>query len=210
VTRDLVAAAVEDGFEAIVMTVDLPVFGWRERDLRSGFVVDAVVPSLGGRGDLTVAEIGALIDPSLTWDDVERLADECSLPVVVKGVLTPDYARRAADSGATGVVVSNHGGRQLDTVLAGAEALPAVVDEVGGELDVLVDGGVRRGTDVVKALALGARAVMVGRPVLWGLAVAGSEGVRRVLEILLAELDTSLALAGAPVAAELDATWIER
>jgi 4-hydroxymandelate oxidase len=106
--------------------------------------------------------------------------------------------------------VSIHGGRQLDTVLSGADALPAVVDEVGDELDVLVDGGIRRGTDVIKALALGARAVLIGRPVLWGLAVGGEAGVRRVLELLLAEIDTALALAGAPRAAELDRSWIQR
>ena len=106
--------------------------------------------------------------------------------------------------------MSNHGGRQLDTVLSGADALQAVVDEAAEELDVLVDGGIRRGTDVIKALALGARAVLIGRPVLWGLAVGGEAGVRRVLELLLAELDTALALAGAPRAAELDRSWIQR
>jgi isopentenyl diphosphate isomerase/L-lactate dehydrogenase-like FMN-dependent dehydrogenase len=154
--------------------------------------------------------VGALLDPSLTWGDVERFAADSGLPVVVKGVLTPADARRAVDSGAAGIVVSNHGGRQLDTVLSGADALPAVVDEVGSELDVLVDGGIRRGTDVIKALAMGARAVLVGRPVLWGLAVGGEEGVRRVLELLLADLDTALALAGAPRASELDRSWIQR
>ena len=151
-----------------------------------------------------------LFDPSLTWDDVGIFAAESGLPVLVKGVLTPEDARRALDSGAAGVVVSNHGGRQLDTVLAGADALPAVVDEVGDELDVLVDGGIRRGTDVVKALALGARAVLVGRPVLWGLAVAGEEGARRVLELLLADIDIALALVGAPRAAQLDRSWVQR
>ena len=151
-----------------------------------------------------------MLDPSLTWDDAERFADESGMPLVVKGVLTAADARRAADSGAAAVVVSNHGGRQLDTVRAGADALPAVVEEVGGEIDVLVDGGIRRGTDVLKAMALGARAVMIGRPALWGLAVGGEDGVRRVLEIFLQELDTALALAGAPVAAELDESWVRR
>jgi len=215
VTRELVAAAVEHGYEALVLTVDLPVFGTRERDMRSGFVLEeaAAVPNLGAagaRGALTLPELGVLLDQSLTWDDVGRFAADSGLPVLVKGVLTSEDARRAIDAGAAGIVVSNHGGRQLDTVLSGADALPAVVDEAGDELDVLVDGGVRRGTDVVKALALGARAVMIGRPVLWGLAVGGTEGVRRVLELLLADIDTTLALVGAPRAAELDRSWVQR
>jgi 4-hydroxymandelate oxidase len=214
VTEEMVAAAVEHGYEALVLTVDLPVFGTRERDMRSGFVVDhaTAVPNLaaaGAQGSLSLQDVGALFDPSLTWDDVSRFAADSGLPVLVKGVLTPEDARRAVDSGAAGIVVSNHGGRQLDTVLSGADALQAVVDETGDELDVLVDGGIRRGTDVIKALAMGARAVMVGRPVLWGLAVGGEEGVRRVLELLLDELDTALALAGAPKAAQLDRSWIQ-
>src|SRR5262249_39204820 len=175
ITRELVAAAVEHGYEALVLTVDVPVFGTRERDLRSGFVPEEApaIPNLGSAdagGTISLQELGALFDPSLTWDDVGGFAAESGLPIVVKGVLTPEDARRAVDSGAAGIVVSNHGGRQLDTVLSGADALPAVVDEAGDEVDVLVDGGIRRGTDVLKALALGARAVMIGRPVLWGLA----------------------------------------
>jgi 4-hydroxymandelate oxidase len=213
-TREMVAAAVEHGYEALVLTVDAQVFGRRERDMRSGFVLDeaSAIPNLGAagaRGTVSLQELGALFDQSLTWDDVGRLAAESGLPVLLKGVLTPEDARRAVDTGAAGIVVSNHGGRQLDTVLSGADALPAVVDEVGDELDVLVDGGIRRGTDVIKALALGARAVMVGRPVLWGLAVGGEEGVRRVLELLLADIDTALALAGAPRAVKLDRSWVQ-
>ena len=124
-----------------------------------------------------------MLDPSLTWRDLEQLAEAAPVPVLVKGVLTPEDARRALDNGAAGIVVSNHGGRQLDTVLSGADALPEVVDAVGGDIDVLVDGGIRRGTDVLKALALGARAVLVGRAVVWGLAVGGEQGVRDVLEL---------------------------
>ena len=215
ITREMVAAAVGHGYEALVLTVDAQVFGRRERDMRSGFVLEeaAAIPNLGAvgaSGAVGLQELGALFDQSLTWDDVGRFAADSGLPVLVKGVLTPADARRAVDTGAAGIVVSNHGGRQLDTVLSGADALPAVVDEAGGELDVLVDGGIRRGTDVVKALALGARAVMIGRPVLWGLAVAGEDGVRRVLELLLADIDTALALAGAPRAAELDRSWVQR
>jgi 4-hydroxymandelate oxidase len=214
VTREMVAAAVEHDYEALVLTVDLPVFGTRERDMRSGFVLDdaTAIPNLvaaGARGSLSLQELGTLFDPSLTWDDVGRFAADSGLPVLVKGVLTAEDARHAIDSGAAGIVVSNHGGRQLDTVLSGADALQAVVDEAADELDVLVDGGIRRGTDVIKALALGARAVLIGRPVLWGLAVGGEEGVRRVLELLLADLDTALALAGAPRAAKLDRSWIQ-
>ncbi len=214
VTRELVARAVEHGYEALVVTVDLPILGIRERELRFGVhaPADAVTSAdaAGAEGMLTPAQFTKLIDPNLTWGDIEAFARDCPLPVIVKGILTPQDARRAAEHGARGVVVSNHGGRQLDTVLAGADALPAVVGEVGGEVDVLVDGGIRRGTDVVKALALGANAVMIGRPVLWGLTVAGAEGATRVLETLLAELDVALALAGAPRAAELDASFITR
>jgi isopentenyl diphosphate isomerase/L-lactate dehydrogenase-like FMN-dependent dehydrogenase len=210
VTSDLVEAAAEHGYEALVLTVDLPVQGRRERDLRAAFRIDASVPSVGGRAGMSLPEMVEQFDASLTWDDLERLAGESRLPLLVKGVLTPEDARRAEASGAAAVVVSNHGGRQLDTVAATADALPAVVEEIGEEVDVIVDGGIRRGTDVLKALALGARAVMVGRPVIWGLAVGGADGVRRVLEVLLAELDVALALAGTPVAAELDASSVGR
>jgi 4-hydroxymandelate oxidase len=214
ITREMVAAAVEHGYEALVLTVDLPVFGTRERDMRSGFALDdaSEIPNVGATGAsgaLSLQQLAQLFDPTLTWDDVGRFAADSGLPVLVKGVLTREDARRAVDSGAAGIVVSNHGGRQLDTVLSGADALPEVVDEAGDEVDVLVDGGIRRGTDVVKALALGARAVMIGRPVLWGLAVGGEAGVRRVLELLLADIDVALALAGAPRAAELDRSWIQ-
>jgi isopentenyl diphosphate isomerase/L-lactate dehydrogenase-like FMN-dependent dehydrogenase len=215
VTREMVAAAVESGFDALVLTVDFPVLGMRERDLRSGFVVEEAtgVPNLlaaGGGDNLTMREITALIDPSLTWADVERFADESGRPVIVKGVLTAEDARAAVGSGAAGVVVSNHGGRQLDTVLSGADALPEVVEAVAGAIDVLVDGGVRRGTDVVKALALGAKAVLVGRPVLWGLTVGGEAGVKRVLDILLAELDIALGLMGVPNARDLGPEHVQR
>lgn len=207
--RDLVAAAVDSGYDALVVTVDLPVFGRRERDVRSRFVVPDATTVSGARGTgvhgpLSPAGFGALIDAALSWQDIERFAASSPLPVVVKGILTPEDARLAVDHGAAAVGVSNHGGRQLDTVLAAADALPAVLEEVGGEVDVLVDGGIRRGTDVVKALALGATAVMVGRPLLWGLAVGGAEGVRRVFEILLEELDIALALTGVPRARDLD------
>jgi isopentenyl diphosphate isomerase/L-lactate dehydrogenase-like FMN-dependent dehydrogenase len=214
VTRELVARAVEHGYEALVLTVDLPILGVRERELRVGVhaAADAVTSAqaAGAEGMLTPADFTKLIDPALRWSDVEAFARESPLPVIVKGILTPQDARRAIDHGARGVVVSNHGGRQLDTVLSGADALPAVVDEIGGEAEILVDGGIRRGTDVVKALALGAAAVMVGRPVLWGLALDGADGAARVMQTLLAELDVALALLGAPRAAELDRSFVTR
>jgi isopentenyl diphosphate isomerase/L-lactate dehydrogenase-like FMN-dependent dehydrogenase len=210
VTSELVRAAAEHGYEALVLTVDLPVQGRRERDLRTAFRVDASVPSVGGRSGMSLPEMVEQLDPSLTWGDLERLVDESRLPVLVKGVLTPEDARLAAAAGAAAVVVSNHGGRQLDTVAATADALLPVVEEVGAELDVLVDGGIRRGTDVLKALALGARAVMVGRPAIWGLAAAGADGVSRTLELLLEELDIALALAGTPVASELQPASVQR
>jgi 4-hydroxymandelate oxidase len=157
---------------------------------------------------MTSAEFIALIAADLTWSDIEHFAAESSLPVLVKGVLRPEDVRLAAEHGARGVIVSNHGGRQLDTAISAADALPAVVEAAGDRLEVLVDGGLRRGTDVLKALALGARAVMVGRPVLWGLAVGGAPGVQRVLEILLSELDVALALAGAPRVDALDSSFL--
>src|SRR5262249_7396347 len=136
------------------------------------------------------------ISASVTWDDVERFASLSGLPVVLKGIVTAEDARIACESGAAGIVVSNHGGRQLDGAIATIDALPEVVDAVDGRLEVLVDGGIRRGSDVVKALALGARAVLVGRPPLWGLAVDGEQGAARVLEILRAELHLALQLMG--------------
>jgi isopentenyl diphosphate isomerase/L-lactate dehydrogenase-like FMN-dependent dehydrogenase len=212
VTRELVAQAAEHRYEALVVTVDLPVLGVRERELRAPPHTHAAdVPAAaaaGAEGPMRTAEFTRLIDPDLSWSDIERVARDSPLPVIVKGVLTAEAARLAADHGASGLVVSNHGGRQLDAVLSGADALPEVVEAVGDRLDVLVDGGIRRGGDVLKALALGARAVMVGRPVVWGLAVGGAQGARRVLEILLSELDNALALAGAPMASELDHSFV--
>ena len=214
VTRELVAQAVEYGYEALVITVDLPVAGVRERELRSAVQIQMAeaemvqrVTAAGGSG-LTPAEFATLIDPDLRWSDVEDFVANGPLPVIVKGILRAEDAVIAAEHGVSAVVVSNHGGRQLDTVLSGIDALPDVVAAVGDRVDVLVDGGIRRGTDVVKALALGAGAVMVGRPVLWGLAVGGADGAQRVLEILLAELDSALGLAGAPSARELDPSFI--
>jgi len=213
VSAELVDRAVAHGYEALVVTVDLPVLGVRERELRSrvhSATADQVASAAaaGASGAMTPAQYGALVDPDLNWSDLERFVSDSPLPVLVKGILTAADARRAVEHGVAGVIVSNHGGRQLDTVLSGADALPAIADEVGTEIDVLVDGGIRRGTDVLKALALGARAVLLGRPVVSGLAVGGAEGVQRVIEILLGELDIALALAGAPSAEQLDRSFV--
>jgi 4-hydroxymandelate oxidase len=213
ITRELIDQAVQNGYEALVVTVDLPVPGIREREIRtaadqaSAHLVPAAVAA-GMTPDKTRTEFAALTDPNLNWTDIERLAADCPLPVIVKGLLTEEDAVLAAEHGAQGIVVSNHGGRQLDTVLSTADALPAIVDAVGDRISVIVDGGIRRGTDVLKALALGADAVMVGRPLLWGLAVDGAAGARRVLELLLAELDSDLALVGSPRAQQLDRSFI--
>ena len=236
ITRDLVSAAVEYGYEAVVVTVDRPVLGIREREVRGslrGAGDDAAAPDAiaapgpksrpaprsaepvdgpgaqsAGRRGLRPADYSDLIDPDLRWSDIERLASECPLPVLVKGILTAEDAELAIAHGAAGVIVSNHGGRQLDTVLSGADALPPIADAVAGRIDVLVDGGIRRGTDVVKALALGARAVLVGRPLTYGLAVNGPEGAQRVLEILLGEVENALALVGCPRASDLDRGFV--
>jgi isopentenyl diphosphate isomerase/L-lactate dehydrogenase-like FMN-dependent dehydrogenase len=204
VTRALVDQAVDAGFGALVLTVDAPRAGRRERDLRTGFAVPpsvdmpAVSAACGTSAGITPEGFFALVDPTLTWSDLERLVADSPLPVLVKGVQTGEDAALAAEHGAAGVIVSNHGGRQLDGVAAAIDLLPEVVEEVEGRLEVLVDGGVRRGTDVLVALALGARAVLVGRPALWGLAAGGEAGARRVLELLRAELERDLALLGCP------------
>jgi len=201
-TQALVEAAAEAGFEVIVLTVDLPAAGRRERDLRAAFEIpeDLPLPNLArhlGGGDFH-ATLGQVVDPTVTWRDLEWLRSVSSLPLIVKGILTSEDARLACEHGVDGIVVSNHGGRQLDGAPASLDALPEVVDAVSGRCLVLMDGGVRRGTDVVTALALGARAVLVGRPVLWALAVGGEEGVQRLLELLRAEVELALQLLGCP------------
>ncbi len=213
VSAELVARAAASGFEALVVTVDLPVLGVRERELRT-----PVPPARGARAwaadaagateTMTPQQFAALVDPDLDWSDIERFVADSPLPIVLKGILTVDDAVTAAELGVAGVIVSNHGGRQLDTVLPTAAALPAISDAVGDRIDVLVDGGIRRGTDVLKALALGARAVLIGRPAVFGLAQGGAEGVQRVIEILLAEFDAAQGLAGAPEAALIDRSYV--
>lgn len=208
-TADMIARAAHHGYEAIVITVDRPVLGTRGREARTRFDF-ATPPERARRGGPVLPNRDvSTVDSTLTWADVEKLAASSPLPILLKGVMSPDDGSRAVALGVAGVIVSNHGGRQLDTVLSGADALAPVVDAIGGAIDVLVDGGIRRGTDIVKALALGATAVLVGRPVLWGLAAGGEAGARAVLEILLTEFCTALALVGVPVAADLERSSIQ-
>lgn len=216
VSEGLVRRAEAAGCGALVLTVDAPVLGVRERDVRNRFQLpDGVsVANLVPAGMDTLpddvedsglaAYVDALFDPSISWEDLEWLVGLADLPVLVKGVVHPEDARLAVEHGASGVVVSNHGGRQLDAAPATVDALPGVAEAVDGRVPLLLDGGVRRGSDVVKALARGADAVAVGRPVLWGLAVDGAAGVRAVLEMLRDEVDEAMALCGCGSAAEVD------
>ena len=195
---DIVGQARDAGFEALVVTVDGPVLGRRDDVRRAGFRLPddfrIGVTARDGRPGLTPAEFAGLIDPSLTWADLDALAG--GLPLVVKGILTREDAQLACDHGAAAVVVSNHGGRQLDAAPASLDCLAEVVEAVAGRAEVLLDGGVRCGSDVAIAIALGATAVLVGRPVMWGLAASGEQGATAVLELFRAELENTLALCG--------------
>jgi 4-hydroxymandelate oxidase len=203
-TERLVRRVEAAGCRALVLSVDSPVFGRRERDLRRGFVdLPAGLACENMRESRLEPPRPVAFDAELDWSVVGWLRGLTKLPIVVKGILHPEDARLAVEYGADGIVVSNHGGRQLDGAVATLDALPSIVDAVGGRLPVLLDGGVRRGTDVVTALALGATAVAIGRPVLWGLAVAGADGVRQVLEMLRDDVDRAMALCGADRVAAL-------
>ncbi|MEO7084647.1 MAG: alpha-hydroxy acid oxidase [Gemmatimonadaceae bacterium] len=209
ITRSLVERAAAAGFSALCLTVDTPIAGNRERDKRNSLRMPAHL-QLGnfpqdhtdqhhqgtGKGSSLAQYIHSQWDSSLTWKDVEWLQSIAPMPIVVKGVLAPADATLAVEHGAKAVMVSNHGGRQLDSVPAPITVLPWVVDAVGEKAEVYLDGGVRRGIDVLKALAFGARAVLVGRPVLWGLTLDGADGVRAVLQHLKSELDAAMALSG--------------
>jgi 4-hydroxymandelate oxidase len=204
-TAELVRRAHANGYTAIAITVDAPTLGRRERDERNRFTTPTEIrlANLHMR-EMPEAEAGssltkqfADVDPSVTWEDLAWLRSLSPLPILLKGVMTAGDAVLAVEAGMAGLIVSNHGGRQLDGAAATIDALPEVVAAAAGRLEVLVDGGIRRGTHVLKALALGARAVLVGRPAVWGLAVDGEAGVRRVLELLRDELSSAMALAGA-------------
>jgi 4-hydroxymandelate oxidase len=209
VTRALMAEAVAAGFEAVVITVDAPPGGNRERDLRTGFTIPAevevpsVAAALGVSRAVTIEETFELMTRRMTWEDLAAVAADAGVPLIVKGLVTAEDAALAIEHGAAGVVVSNHGGRQLDRTVATANALPEVVEAVAGRGTVLVDGGIRRGVDVAIALALGADAVLVGRAPAWGLAAAGAEGAEWVLRTLTRELELTLELLGASSPADL-------
>jgi len=220
ITLELVKRAEAAGAEAIVLTVDAPGLGTRERDARNNFrlpdglTVENLAPLGKGKlpevkGSGLAAYVRENFKADLGFDDLDWLCRSTRLPVVVKGVCRGDDARRAAEHGAKAVVVSNHGGRQLDTAPATCEVLPHVVEAVGDRCEVYVDGGIRRGSDVLKAIALGARAVLVGRAVLWGLCVAGEEGAFHVLEILRRELDEAMLLCGCTTLSEIDGSLLK-
>jgi lactate 2-monooxygenase len=220
--------AETSGYEAIVLTVDAGVVAWRPHDLQHGFQ-----PGLRGQGLANylsdpvfraslprspeddpagaAAAFGRVFsNPRLTWDDIAFLRAATTLPIAIKGILHPDDARRAREHGVDAIVVSNHGGRQIDGEIGSLDALPAIVDAVGDDLDVLLDSGIRGGADILKALALGARAVLVGRPFVWGLGVGGEAGVLEVLRGLTAELESALALSGARTPGELSPSLLRR
>lgn len=215
-TTDLIRRAEAAGCRALVLTVDAQVWGRREADVRNNFKLPdgLTVANLaehakqmfpaGIPGSGLAAYVSQMLDPSLSWRDLAWLRGQTKLPVLLKGIVRPDDARLAVEHGADGVVVSNHGGRQLDTAPPTIEVLPRIAEAVAGKIPVLVDGGVRRGTDVVKAVALGAQAALIGRPVLWGLAVNGEEGAYHVLEMLRMEFDLAMALCGARTVGEID------
>jgi L-lactate dehydrogenase (cytochrome) len=234
--------AQKAGFDALVLTVDTPVAGMRERDFRNGmkemfagslfaklpympnifehpgwlfsFLRDGGLPKLEniivpGQGPMSLMDVGSALARSvMSWDDLKWIRELWKGPIVVKGILIGDDARRAVDEGAVAVVVSNHGGRQLDCVAATLDALPEVVAAVNGRAEVLMDGGVRRGSDIVKALCVGARAVLVGRAYAYGLAAAGQAGVERALEILYADVERTMRLLGCASVAQLDASYL--
>lgn len=190
---DMLARVVAAGYRAICWTVDFPVAGLRHRDTRSGFVMPF---GIGG--------VDYAFEPNMTWDHLALIREHApDLPILVKGILTAEDALLAIEHGAEGIVVSNHGGRQLDSCPASLDALPEVVEAVAGRSPILMDGGVRRGTDVLKAIALGAAAVMVGRPAVWGLSAQGEDGVAGVLGILRAEVGNAMALTGCRTLAEV-------
>ncbi|NEQ21552.1 MAG: alpha-hydroxy-acid oxidizing protein, partial [Microcoleus sp. SIO2G3] len=219
-TQALVERAQTAGYQAICLTVDSPVMGHREKDKRNQFTLptgmslanlttlkELKIPERFGESGL-FAYFAEQINPALTWADLDWLCSLSPLPVVVKGILRGDDALKAVEHGANAVIVSNHGGRQLDGAIASMDALSEVVAAVSEQAEVLVDGGIRRGTDVLKALALGAKAVLLGRPVLWGLAVGGEAGVRHVLQLLRDELDIAMALSGCACVDDIDSSLV--
>jgi len=215
VTREQLAGVAAAGCSALVLTVDTPRLAQRERDIRAGFEIPADLPlpyarAAMGESAQNPAEHFKLLDDSVSWRDLEWIASESRLPVILKGIVTAEDAKIALEHGAAAIAVSNHGGRQLDGAPATLDALPEVVEAVDGRVEVYLDGGVRRGTDVAKALALGARAVFAGRAPIFGLAAAGEKGVRHVLELLRDELTLTLCLLGCTSPEEVTRAHIQR
>ncbi|XP_021808715.1 peroxisomal (S)-2-hydroxy-acid oxidase GLO4-like [Prunus avium] len=206
ISAQVVQRAEKNGYKAIVLTVDAPRLGRREADIKNRMVTPQLKNFEGilsidvnsDEGSIVEAFVKETFDVSLCWEDIERLKSITNLPILIKGVLTHEVARKAVEVGVAGIVVSNQGGRQLDYTPTTISVLEEVVDAVGGKVPVLLDGGVRRGTDVFKALALGAQAILVGRPVIYGLAANGEHGVRRVIEMLKDEFELTMALCGCP------------
>jgi L-lactate dehydrogenase (cytochrome) len=230
------------GYSALVVTIDTPIAGMRERDYRNGmvpllsnrllpklpyapnlmahprwlagFLMDGGVPALPnvvipGKGPMPLTDVGAyLARAGLQWEDFKWIREAWRGPIVVKGVLTKEDACRSLDAGASAIVVSNHGGRQLDSAVTGVQALPEVLEAVNGQIEVLVDGGIRRGGDILKAVCLGARAVLIGRAYAYGLAAAGESGVRRALEILRSDMERTMKLLGCQSIADLNASYV--
>lgn len=220
-TRDLVARAESAGAKALVVTVDTPLWGRRERDVRNGFHLPPGLSAINlvkyQQDGIAKGQSGAglgqsfswMLDATLQWKDLEWLATITKLPIIIKGVCRVDDAIKATEHGIKGILVSNHGGRQMDSAPATIDVLPAIVDAVGNHATVLMDGGIRRGTDAMKALAQGAKAVLVGRPVLWGLAAGGQQGVEKALSMLKEELDLGMALSGCRNLKELNRSLLQ-
>jgi 4-hydroxymandelate oxidase len=220
-TRDLVARAESAGAKALVVTVDTPLWGRRERDVRNGFHLPPGLSAINlvkyQQDGIAKGQTGAglgqsfswMLDATLQWKDLDWLASITKLPIIIKGVCRVDDAIKATEHGIKGILVSNHGGRQMDSAPATIDVLPAIVDAVGNRTTVLMDGGIRRGTDAMKALAQGAKAVFVGRPVLWGLAAGGQQGVEKALSMLREELDLGMALSGCRNLKELNRSLLQ-
>jgi 4-hydroxymandelate oxidase len=221
-TQALVQRAYTAGYKAICLTVDAPMLGKRERDQRNEFTLPPGlhpanltnisgldIPQAPGESGL-LTYFAQQINPAVTWKDLEWLQSLSPLPLVVKGILRADDAVRAVEYGAQAIVVSNHGGRQLDGAIASLDALPDIIAAVDGKAEVLLDGGIRRGTDILKALAYGAKAVLIGRPVLWGLAVAGKIGVSHIISLLQDELNLAMALSGCASLGDIDSSLVNQ
>jgi 4-hydroxymandelate oxidase len=222
VTAELVKRATKVGYRAICLTVDTPLLGRREKDERNAFTLPPGIgianvrpAGLDGmpaseRGSAFAKYVKEMLDPAVTWRDLAWLRSLTSLPILVKGIMTMEDAKIAVEHGVDGIVVSNHGGRQLDSTPATLDVLPEIVDAVRGRTEVYMDGGIRRGTDVLKAIALGARAVLVGRSPLWGLALGGADGVQAVLEHLRKEFELAMALSGRSRLDQIDRAMVQR